>query len=170
MPSTEYMRKECGIVNRCNSNKNRRKSGKKYAFICSVMLFYLLILTSCGNGKQQADASMEGQTNQSAGNGTSQDTGNGTAQDIGNQTNQDTVDTVDQGTGTQMDIGLEQAKDAALSHAGLEASAVTFTKEKLDYDDGQMEYEIEFYADDKEYSYTIHGDTGEILDVETEMR
>lgn len=67
-------------------------------------------------------------------------------------------------TNVQADIGPEQAKDAALTHAGLNASDVTFTKEKLDYDDGRAEYEIEFVTDTTKYEYEIKADDGKILE------
>ena len=41
-------------------------------------------------------------------------------------------------------ISVETAKEKALADAGVSASAATFTKAKLDYDDGQVVYEIEF--------------------------
>lgn len=61
------------------------------------------------------------------------------------------------------DITLEQAKEIALKDAGLSAGEVTFTKAKLDYDDGIQAYEIEFFSGRWEYEYTIHAGTGVIL-------
>lgn len=54
-----------------------------------------------------------------------------------------------------VDENMEQAKNAALEHAGLEASNVTFIKEKLDYDNGAAEYEVEFITDTTKYEYEI---------------
>ncbi len=65
-------------------------------------------------------------------------------------------------TGTQ--ITAEEAKAAALAHAGPTAGEVTFTKQKLDYDDGRSVYDIELYtADYAEYDYEIDAATGEVL-------
>ena len=47
------------------------------------------------------------------------------------------------------DIGAERAKSIALSDAGV--SGVSFTKVKLDYEDGVKVYEVEFYKDNVEY-------------------
>ncbi len=66
-------------------------------------------------------------------------------------------------------ITADKAKAAALSHAGLAASEVTFTKTELDYDDGNAEYEIEFVTDISEYDYTISAATGRILEYSTEL-
>ena len=58
----------------------------------------------------------------------------------------------------------EQAREAALSHAGLTADQVTFVRSKLDRDDGRLMYDVEFYTSDyKEYDYEIDASTGEIL-------
>lgn len=69
-------------------------------------------------------------------------------------------------------IGEQAARDAALEHAGLSDSQVTFLKTKLDREDGRQVYEVEFYTQDyKEYDYEIDALTGEVrsydYDVET---
>lgn len=59
-------------------------------------------------------------------------------------------------------ISLDEAKEIALSDAGLNSSDVTYTKDKLDYDDGISVYEIEFYTLSREYEYEIDSTTGAI--------
>ena len=59
-------------------------------------------------------------------------------------------------------IGEAKAKEVALNHAGLTSSAVTFVRANLDWDDGRAEYEVEFYANGKEYDYDIDAVTGDI--------
>ena len=54
------------------------------------------------------------------------------------------------------------------SHAGLSANKVTFTKTKLDSDDGTKTYEVEFITRHKEYEYEINAYTGKIMDVSIE--
>jgi len=56
-----------------------------------------------------------------------------------------------------------EAKETALSHAGLSESEVTFVKAELDTDDGIKIYEIEFYSKNVEYDYDINAQTGDIL-------
>lgn len=65
---------------------------------------------------------------------------------------------------TGNDIGVDQAKAIAVAHAGLSMSDVTFSKAKLDWDDGYTVYEVEFYYGATEYDYTIDAYTGTILD------
>ena len=58
----------------------------------------------------------------------------------------------------------EQARETALSHAGLTTDQVTFVRSELDRDDGRLMYDVEFYTSDyKEYDYEIDAATGEIL-------
>lgn len=68
----------------------------------------------------------------------------------------------------QEDAGLEQAKDAALTNAGLEASQVTFTKAELDYDDGRDVYDIEFVTSVMKYEYEIKADDYSVLEMSKE--
>ena len=65
-------------------------------------------------------------------------------------------------------IGIDRAKRIALNHAGISQSDATFTKTKLDSDDGTKTYEIKFTAGGKEYEYEINAYTGKILDHEKE--
>lgn len=66
-------------------------------------------------------------------------------------------------------IDLESAKSTALKDAGLEASQVQFTKQKLDTDDGVEKYEIEFNYNGNEYEYDIDAKTGTILEKGKEL-
>ncbi len=60
-------------------------------------------------------------------------------------------------------VTLEAAKNAALADAGLAESDVTFTKTRLDTEDGFAVYEIDFYTADSEYEYEINAETGEVF-------
>lgn len=71
-----------------------------------------------------------------------------------------------QGNDQSGSISVEDAKSISLSHAGV--SDVTYTKAKLDNEDGQLVYEIEFRKDGVEYEYTIRADDGFILSYDSE--
>lgn len=60
-------------------------------------------------------------------------------------------------------IGVDRAKSIALGHAGVSASSVSFSKAKLDDDDGRGVYEIEFYVGNTEYDYKIDTYFGGII-------
>lgn len=64
---------------------------------------------------------------------------------------------------------LDEAKEIALKDAGAKESKVTFVKTYKDYDDGVLEYKIEFRYDGYEYDYTINAKTGKIIDKEVEV-
>lgn len=65
------------------------------------------------------------------------------------------------------DVGLEAAKAAALKHAGLSADQVTGLTAKLDWDDGQRVYEVDFWQGSTEYEYEINAD-GTVRQFESE--
>lgn len=70
------------------------------------------------------------------------------------------------GEGSRSYIGVDQAKEIALSHAGCDLTEVIFTKAKVEQDDGNSQYEIQFCHGSSEYEYCIEAYTGGILDWE----
>lgn len=66
------------------------------------------------------------------------------------------------GAGQQY-IGSEAAKQAALTHCGLDEKDVRFAHAHLEYDDGKWKYDVEFHKDNVEYDYDIDALTGEVL-------
>lgn len=65
-------------------------------------------------------------------------------------------------------IGVDHAKEIALNHAQLNESDVQFAKAKLENDDGEVEYEIEFYSGRTEYDYTIDAISGNIIEYDVD--
>ena len=59
-------------------------------------------------------------------------------------------------------LSKEEARNIALSHAGLSADDVTRLRVEFDFDDGVPEYEVDFYHAGFEYDYEIHAETGKI--------
>ena len=57
---------------------------------------------------------------------------------------------------------LEEAQTRALTDAGVAAADATFTEGKLDYDDGQALYDVDFYTADAKYEYEINAATGSV--------
>ena len=72
------------------------------------------------------------------------------------------------GWGGSADIGEQAARNAALTHAGVSQSQAENLRTKRDYDDGRLEYEIQFWAGTTEYEYKIDGATGAVLEQEQE--
>lgn len=69
--------------------------------------------------------------------------------------------------GASSSITVDEAKQIALNHAGVSADEATFVEAKQDYDDGRLQYEIEFIVPSgnayKEYGYEIAASDGSIL-------
>jgi len=66
-------------------------------------------------------------------------------------------------------ITLEEAKNIAFDHAGVDGSNAVFDDEELDEDDGVPYYELSFDIGEDEYEYDIHAETGQILDYEHDI-
>ena len=73
------------------------------------------------------------------------------------------------GGGSIAGIGPDQARDAALTHAGISEGQVSGLQVQQDWDDGRLEYEVEFRSGGMEYEYTIDGSTGQILEYDQEL-
>ena len=62
----------------------------------------------------------------------------------------------------------DEAKKIALDKAGVTAAEATFTKARLDYDDGREEYEFEFFANGKEFDIDVDANTGRVVKFDVE--
>lgn len=65
-------------------------------------------------------------------------------------------------------IGSDRAKEIAAADAGASADSIILKEVKIDYDDGAVEYDVEFCADGTEYEYSINATTGVIMSRESE--
>lgn len=65
-------------------------------------------------------------------------------------------------------IGAERAKEAALNHAGVQATDAKNVKCELDRDDGTAHYDVEFDANGYEYDYEINAVNGKVMKSEKE--
>lgn len=62
----------------------------------------------------------------------------------------------------------EEAKQAALAYAGVNAADASFTRVVRDWDNGSEIYEVEFYANGTEYDMDVDVNTGTVSDFSTE--
>lgn len=67
-------------------------------------------------------------------------------------------------------IGEERAKQTALEHAGISESEIERLRIELDYDDGAMVYDVEFYHNAQEYEYEINAKNGTVVEYDRENR
>lgn len=73
------------------------------------------------------------------------------------------------GVSALAEVSLDQAKQIALDRAGVAAEDARFTKAHRDFDDGRLEYDIEFYVGATEYEMDVDAATGRINDFDTEI-
>jgi uncharacterized membrane protein YkoI len=66
-------------------------------------------------------------------------------------------------------ITEDQAQAIALEHAGLTEADISHLQVRKDFDDGQQEYNVEFYVDRLEYEYEIDAVTGKILSFDKDL-
>ena len=117
--------------------------------------FYTVTFTSGSYTYEYRVNAVDGSILQADRNAVTQATENGTT--TGSQTT------------TTKKITKAKAKSIALNHAGVSASKATFVTAKLDYEDGQQVYEIEFYNGNIEYDYEILASSGEILSFDKDI-
>ena len=79
---------------------------------------------------------------------------------IKNKTKKTTYATI---KNSNANISSEKAKSIALAHAKIDKNNVTFTKIKLDKEDGRLVYEIDFFSGNRKYEYEIDANTGTVL-------
>jgi len=65
-------------------------------------------------------------------------------------------------------VTKEEAKQIALNKAGVTEAEATFTKARLDYDDGREEYEFEFFANNTEFDIDVDANTGRVVKFDVE--
>lgn len=62
-------------------------------------------------------------------------------------------------------IGRQGAKDAVLAHTGIAAGDVLWWDCELDFDLGQLVYELEFHTAQREYDCHVNALTGEVINI-----
>ena len=65
--------------------------------------------------------------------------------------------------GVNASISLDEAKNIAVTNAGVDINSVKFTREELDHDNHTLVYELEFFYNNIEYDYEINAATGDII-------
>lgn len=131
----------------------------KRLLLLSTALFMMIVMLAGCSSKQSASAPTDAASTTAA-SAAATEAATETVAPAASET------AAQQNSGT---IDLEQAKAVALSDAGLEASQVQFTKQKLDTDDGVQKYEIEFTANGYEYVYDIDPKSGNIIEKSKEL-
>lgn len=129
-----------------------------------------LILGGCGGQQQPATKSAEpAKQEQTATTETTKT--NETTAPTEQTTNTTTNTSTSTSTSTQQagQISEEEAKNIALTDAGVSEADVTQLTVHLDTDDGVTKYEVDFNVGQTEYDYDIDATTGAILERSSEI-
>ncbi len=118
----------------------------------ALCLIFIISLTACGR-------TMSGVANDTESIGDS--IANGTKSAVENTKNSIT----DENNTMNLMAGItaNDARDAALKHAGLTESQVSDIDVDLDRDNGKLIYEVDFNSGNTEYDYDINAETGEVI-------
>lgn len=124
---------------------------KTVKIISTVML--ALLLAGCGKGTQETPTSDDSAVRSEE---------NVPAQEEAAASGAASV-SEEESSADQNLIPEEEAKGIALKDAGLTEGQISGIRIRLEKDDGIQQYEVEFYAGDKEYDYDIDAVSGNIL-------
>ena len=61
-------------------------------------------------------------------------------------------------------LSREKVETIALEHAGIAAADAQYMRTEFEYDDGFPVYDVSFHANRVEYEYSIHAESGTILE------
>lgn len=130
----------------------------KKIIVLACSLIFALSLTACGTNTNKNNNNGNGSTM-----GSNTNSGSNIVSDVGSAV-ESTVDGITSDV-TQLTakISADEAKKAALDHAGLKESDVTDLDVDLDRDNGILKYEIDFHANGIEYDYDINADDGTVI-------
>ena len=149
----------------------------KRKMIC-VMIVIMIVLLAAGCGKSDgtsggspAGTDTAGMETTAPGAGTTE---NGNAAGMTESTTEteaaaSKTATETGNSGTDARISEDEAKEIVLKDAGVSEKDISGIRIKLEKDDGIWQYEVDFYAGDKEYDYNIDADTGKILSKDMEI-
>lgn len=129
----------------------------KKIIVLALSLVFILSLTACGRAMNDVTSDVESM-------GDSVVSGAESAADKITNGTESTAKNVESNSMNLMaGITAKDAKDAALSHAGLSESQISDVEIDLDRDNGKLIYEVDFNSGNIEYDYDIDAETGEVI-------
>lgn len=139
-------------------------SKTKKSVVWLMMLLCCLLMGGCSTGgtaNQTGDTTTEGRQTEDV------QSADDKTEDMQSENTEE--QTSDKDAQTQSaGITEQEALAAALSHAGVEEGNVTRKQIEREYENGREIYDVEFYADGKEYDYEVDAATGEIISWEAD--
>ncbi|MCC8063805.1 MAG: PepSY domain-containing protein, partial [Clostridiales bacterium] len=142
--------------------------------ICAALALLLLLLTGCGAVNSADTESVAAATEGAASVSAAEAEASGSDVTLESITKEaaaeasDSAAAAEASSAVSAEVTLEDAKAAALAHAGVEADAASFTQARLHR--GGTAYEIEFTTADGEYEYELSAESGEFLSYQWEVQ
>lgn len=138
---------------------------KKYGFI-SALIMTAVLLAGCGGGNNsQTTTTAPAATTPAA----TETQSTATTQAAPETTVAAETPAAPESPAVTDQLSVEDAKRIAFVDAGANEIDVVLKKAALDTDEGVLEYEVEFFFNDTEYSYDIDPNTGMITDLGREL-
>lgn len=136
----------------------------KKTFALILCIVFMMSLAACGDAANDVTSDAES-IGDSVINGAEDaaDKVTSGAENAADKTESAVKDTEDNSMNLMAGITANDAKEAALKHAGLDESQVRDVDIDLDRDNGTLIYEVDFNFGDTEYDYDINAETGEII-------
>ena len=111
----------------------------------SFVLIFALCLTGCG---KMSDVTSDAQS---------------MGESVVSNTKSDIESVTSDGINFMAGITANEARDAALKHAKLEASQIKDVDVDLERQNGNLVYEVSFESGGKDYEYVIDADNGDVI-------
>ena len=111
----------------------------------SFVLIFALCLTGCG---KMSDVTSDAQS---------------MGESVVSDTKSDIESVTSDGVNFMAGITANEARDAALKHAKLEASQIKDVDVDLERQNGNLVYEVSFESGGKDYEYVIDADNGDVI-------
>lgn len=136
----------------------------KKTFALILCIVFMMSLAACGDAVNDVTSDAES-IGDSVINGAEDaaDKVTSGAENAADKTESAVKNTEDNSMNLMAGITANDAKEAALKHAGLDESQVRDVDIDLDRDNGTLIYEVDFNFGDTEYDYDINAETGEII-------
>lgn len=138
---------------------------KKISAFTFSLIFSAIALTACGS-TANAPSNTNNPVN-TAGGGVQSDTPSATDNKAQTDISKPS-ETAENNADTASMLSENEAKEIALKDAGVDETAISNYKIKLETDDGIKQYEIDFDAGGYEYDYDIDAASGQILEKDKE--
>ncbi len=138
----------------------------KKLIVFTLTLVFVLSLTACGRAAGDVTSGVESMTDSVvSGTQSAADRATSGAESTANRVTSGTESAASDKSSMELMAGItaNDAKRAALKHAGIDESQARDIDVDLDRDNGKLIYEVDFNSGSIEYDYDIDAETGAVI-------